>query len=809
MDHTDLLAATRAEFMTRFSVALDEVVRSSALRIFDKAGNVQSQQQERRYLDCRTILLNQDVALKRQTLGAMEQLLNRGFQTAYSAFRPSFRGSMSLDSLSLVDTSTLEDELHVDELTKKLRHAAENPLRDLNIRIALLFGQEEIRERENPFRPYLLVRSIIIALEKLDVSPELVQPLSAQLVEAFADHVPGIYEAMNALLAGNGIAAQLRLTIKKSADMPTVQSPALPQADEAVLAVRSPAVMPPASGVDGVTGIAARSRADALVDWVLSALSAEPARHDVASGGVTAALPPDSAASLPAGNTAGGMLRSFFAGKLMQPACGDSGAGIFLPNPASDLSESIRSLAHHATPEASAMHDHEGRVRNLILEQRQRLGAQSRDADERMVVDMVAMLFEFILRDSLVPAEVRAQLGRLQFLTLKVALLDPAFFSQKSHPARLLINRIGATALGLQQIDPDCERVSAEICHIVDALLAEFDGDAVLFTRKLDEFDRFVAGELLAEQKIERAVRALENAQSQTLQFAHIRSRLADALAEIRIDDYLKDFLLNTWARVIERAGRSDAQLEQRMRRVVPDLVWSVIPKTSEQERSQLFGLIPNLLESIRTGLALIGWTVGQQGDLIDWLIDSHRYALRAGNLGVQVPPTSFFYTSFERFINTAEGLPPGAVTDSNQIDDVLLEEAISEARAELVMLDRVYDLDVGELMIAVEAGRRAGEAELGERLCVGGAIEILLKPVPVRAHLSWICRSSGSMVIAIEDMPAPVMLSVDVFRGLLATDKARFVEQAPLFERAVQALFESATRLDLSGTDAPRPAMV
>ena len=211
-------------------------------------------------------------------------------------------------------------------------------------------------------------------LENMDISSELVQLLSTQLVEDFSGHVSGIYEAMNDLLASNGIAAQLRLTIKKSVDISAASSP-IRQADEAGQTVHRSGVEPPASGVEVGTGIAALSRADALVDWVLSALSSRQAGDD---SGFAVGVPTlaDRTAWASAGNSAGGMLRSFFSGKLPHLASGAGATGMFLPNPASDLHESIRSLVHHAAPEASAMLDHEGRVRNLILERRQGLGAK-------------------------------------------------------------------------------------------------------------------------------------------------------------------------------------------------------------------------------------------------------------------------------------------------------------------------------------------------------------------------------------------------------------------------------------------------
>ena len=42
-----------------------------------------------------------------------------------------------------------------------------------------------------------------------------------------------------------------------------------------------------------------------------------------------------------------------------------------------------------------------------------------------------------------------------------------------------------------------------------------------------------------------------------------------------------------------------------------------------------------------------------------------------------------------------------------------------------------------------------------------------------------------------------PLLLRVSVFRRLLATQRVRFIEDQPLFERAVAALLDSAARMD------------
>lgn len=859
MDRNDLLAAARALFLQSFTVPLDDVIERGELHMFRKADAAQDSQEQVRFLDSRSILLNKREALKRQLVVAIEHLLNRSFQTAYSTFRPSFGAAFNTESLSLIDTSAFEDELHIDEMTKQFRLAAEEELRDLNIRIALLFEQEEIRERENPFRPFLFARGIVNALEDIDTAPELIAPLSKQLAEDLTSHMQEIYGHLNSLLAENGIAAQLQFKIKKVPDTPaSVHSSSSDELD--VGSVIFPAEQSndhhnPALDDDWVSPL--RNRADDLLQLVqggpdsgmdsyasspafsnlgsfatppafstMAPFSSGPAFSAIEEGEATRRRPlpaPGSAAPrrswLSGAKAVGEVLRNLFTSKpahtesfpLEDYEGFEADELLATLRPPTRLTESVHSLQQTGTPQAEAMLRSDGRVRNLILEHRDELSLMSRDDEEQMIIDIVAMLFEFILRDPQVPAEVRAQLGRLQFLVLKVALLDPALFASKNHPARLLVNRIGSIVLGLQQIDPGGERVTAEIRRIVSILLADETGDASLFAQMLDEFDAFVTAILrTADQQVDRAVQALENAENRTLQFAHLTGMISDALTHITVDDFLHDFLVNTWARVIERAGRDDTARAKRLRVLVPDLVWSIIPKPTEQERKQLFGLIPVLLDSIREGVVLLGWTGPQQDELIEWLIDAHRHALRTGNQTASVPPLSYFYEQFADFINTALDTTTGAEQDSNwdHLDGQLLDEAINEMETELNLLDQIFDLDMNELMSGGGSKENAPteenlltEDEVTERLRKGVAIEMLLDEEPTRAHLTWVSQNSTNIVLSIHDVPTPTIVNVKVFRRLLETGRVRFVESAPLFERAVHSLLESADQLDHHGT--------
>ena len=141
MDRNDLLAATREHFLRSFTASLQPVIDRSVTVLFNKADQSRSSVDERRFLDARTVLTTRNAQLKALAVRNLEQLLNRGFQTAYSTFRQLNTGAQQpkAATLSLVEESTFEDELRIDNITQLFRDEADEELRDLNIRVALLF----------------------------------------------------------------------------------------------------------------------------------------------------------------------------------------------------------------------------------------------------------------------------------------------------------------------------------------------------------------------------------------------------------------------------------------------------------------------------------------------------------------------------------------------------------------------------------------------------------------------------------------------------------------------------------------------
>lgn len=935
VDRNSLLIATRAEFVRAYLEAFD-IFRPKCIEdAFRQADASRSSLEQHQILTVRGMLMERHTVLRQFLSDAMEHLLNRSLQTTYSQDRPVFQKTSNV--LSLVDTVEFEDELQLGAFTDQFRREADEQLRDLNIRIALLFGQDDIKERENPFRPYLISRGLADATNMMGLPVEIGHRLTILMADGMATQVDGIYASVNAFMSQHGVAAELPLKIRKS---PNATAP-LSLSEESDVAGEAVAVQPPASspqappslapqsanmgrasasmnqgsgaaqGLDqflqniqsmvasaGTQAVGAMADAvaknavaasnptvspnspnqasndaipatdEARIDKLLAMMQqysqqAAPATaaaphantqppammtrildnlRALASGGYASA--PGSQANAAQSGATGSSAQSGDAGAATaaQPVSGATGwmggvqkvgaalrqfftTGTSVPNAqftsagprvvTVQLAQSVDDLLQSQTPSTADMTNSEGRIRNLLLEQRASLTEQTEVVDEQMTIDVVAMLFEFILQDHHVPAEVRAQLGRLQFLVLKMALRDPTLLTQKGHPVRLLINRIGSISVGLKKIDPGSERVSNEICRIVESLLDNVTQNPTAFSahfaHMLDDFDVFVAAELRKnDDQVNQAVAAIEDIKNRTLRFAHISAQMAEILSGVKLDAYFHDFLSTVWVQVIERAEIVDMARAKRYRALVPDLVWSIAPKIDAYDREELAAILPIMINTLRDGLAMIAWPSAKQSEMMDWLFDAHGRALRltVDLDAFQVPSLSNMHTNFEPLVENvvAKTVPPTA-SELLAAEKVLTDAAALSPQAVIATMDQFAEheilaelnledvegvnLDTDDIVDAYE-----GES-VGERLYNGINIEIKLSVRPTRAKLSWVSEDAGNLLLTLDDQKLPMVMSVRVFKRLYNNGRVNFLEDEMLFERAVKSLLDAAEYMD------------
>ncbi|PAU80061.1 hypothetical protein CK501_10435 [Halovibrio salipaludis] len=261
--------------------------------------------------------------------------------------------------------------------------------------------------------------------------------------------------------------------------------------------------------------------------------------------------------------------------------------------------------------------DLRGLVGELLERQSETQG--NRAALETMdedLINLVALLFEFILDDRNLSPPIQALISRLQIPVLKVVVRDRSFLSNPSHPARKLLNALARAGIGWNDHnEKNRDRLYKEIQRVVQRILEEFDGDVALFETLYDEFEQFLQRETRKATLVEQRTRESER--------GRIKSRRAqetvDQVLRERLDgrdvpEHVHQLLTQGWSRVMFLAYLRDDN-EHRWAhtvRVVDDLLWCLRPQAESDGREQWVRLVPTLIKTIRAGLEEVSYNASR-----------------------------------------------------------------------------------------------------------------------------------------------------------------------------------------------------
>ncbi|AZF51266.1 Thymidine phosphorylase [Pseudomonas sp. R4-34-07] len=274
----------------------------------------------------------------------------------------------------------------------------------------------------------------------------------------------------------------------------------------------------------------------------------------------------------------------------------------------------LRLLSHlqQYVPEPAAEDDFD--LRNQLEQLLTRVSVKSgksrvvETADED-VINLVALLFEFILNDRSLPHAFKALIARLQIPILKVAVLDKSLFSCAGHPARRLLNEIASAALGYSPQNGDQnDSLYLRIEQVIQRLLTEFVEDPAIFSQLLTQLSAFIEEERQRSELLEQHTRDVEQGRLRT---EVARQRVAQALNRRllgkALPPFVVQFLQQTWSQVLLLAtlkhGEQSVQWQTELR-TMDDLIWSVGLREDTEAGRHLLEQLPGLLKALRDGLA-------------------------------------------------------------------------------------------------------------------------------------------------------------------------------------------------------------
>ncbi|MFT5782444.1 MAG: hypothetical protein ACI9EB_001834 [Pseudomonas sp.] len=562
---------------------------------------------------------------------------------------------LNADQLSLVQNEDYEESLLVTNMSSRVKARCAQSLFALDQRLALLNNGHKIDEDNNPFGPQAIAQTFRDALATMPFALRIKTILYMLFDQHMMQNLDSLYEALNQRLIDAGVLPNLKHSNQRTAAR-TRPSTNSEQSKE-------PATAP--------------SKAPAAHSNPAQTFPAQTANHQHSAqaeqgGASTAHHAPTE--TYPAGPTDlngeppgdPGMLFSGLATLLGEHRQRDIDAPLFggtrsiasftpagatRTYSASELLDALNRLQQQSANNLSQrIHKPQG-VEGLKAGLQQQLesysnqpGEQKLSEQEADVIDLVGMLFDFILDDDNLPDNCKTALSHLHTPYLKVALQDKALFTQHQHPARRLLNAMAQAGV-LYGGDGNERGLLAKMQWVVERVIHGFVGDLQLFDSLLDEFNEYAA---TLQHKVElRERRAVEAAKGRD-KLLGARQLAVEVVAQAvhnrQLPTIIRNFLELTWADVLvfvflRHGERSPEWL--RANEVAEQLAWSGTPQDAEG-RQRLQALRIALLEDLRQGLELLGGyhDAGIRRLLQDLVACQHAVQAKQPHIAAKLNPT-------------------------------------------------------------------------------------------------------------------------------------------------------------------------
>lgn len=629
------------------------------------------------------------------------------------------------DELSLVDEDELEENLAVNGMVSKAENRYHRELFGLNMRFAQLAGLSDLGSRQNPIGPYGLAEGFRDAMRQW--TGELgVRLVVFKLFDRYVmGYVGGLYDDTNDTLVEAGVLPKIVQRVRRNPVAPSVQRARREEpAGEAGLA-----------GGEGMPAMAEETAQEQLLGMLGQLLSTQRSRG---------------AAQLYSGRLPGG----------------DPGHYAHLPPVQShELVNALDYLQREVSiqaPVSTAEIQHLQTEMLVNLGRRLDMGsaeapAKRLNAVDQDLIDVIGMLFDFILDDRNVPDAMKALIGRLQIPMLKVAVLDRSFFGNKHHPARRLLNTLARAAVGwVDDGDRSAKSLYGRIEAAVGRILNDFNDDIGLFAQVYDEFSTFVEREARGAEVAEERITQVTRGQEQLL---IARRRVAEVLNQFRTEQPdlpapVVNILREGWHDVMLLAYLREGEESNAWKQAnsaVEELIWSVQAKVEPVERQRLLKAIPDLLKKLRDGLNNISFDQHRAGQLFKDLQTCHIAALRGESDSVETRSLD-------------EAMPEVAALVA-ETTEVVGSEPVAEA-----LLERARAIDVGQWLEWEQDGSWQ------------------------RGKLSWRSQVSGICIFVNRKGMKVAEMHLDEIARRLGAESARLLEDAntPLMDRALDAMLNA-----------------
>lgn len=613
-----------------------------ATQILEHADRAKSNKEQVALLEVKSLI----VAVQEPAEQEFGQHLANGFVKFKNKTLNTLTGEerFTSDILSLVEHSDLEETIAITSIAHRAENSFAEYLWFVQQRLALLNDGEKLYDRNNPASPVQFCEALRKVLSSLDVDTKIKLIGYKIFDQEVVSQLNGLYEEINHYLIEQHFLPELRFMPGSESDS---RGKSAGRVEGDSLDVQSTAE-------SILTNQAQRHLSDRLLEGTLSPNDAQyqstllnairllqthiTHQHSIPSESGLTSVPVVaanfSAVGRVASNLPGGVAST------PQPLL------VYSNQQLVNVIDNMQARAYTTTHQAFENHV-AGTVLALVPQPVHEVSQQMMqqianenengavEADDMKTIDLVGMLFEYMLSDEHLPDSVKALLSYLHTPFLKIAFIDKNFFEQPEHPARVLLNSLAESGIrwvgndGKDQFD-----MFTKIKVTVFRLLEEFKNDVRLFAELLIEFNAYTHNVARRQELMER--RALEKAQGEEklreakmLVNLAVRSRtdgreMPSAILLLLLQpwsDYLSFLLLrygensDSWVRAVN---------------AIDDLLWTLEPKTLQVDKVSQIEKQTALISILEQGFETIGYEPAKGRKLLDAVFALQKMALQS-----------------------------------------------------------------------------------------------------------------------------------------------------------------------------------
>ncbi|OYU43352.1 MAG: hypothetical protein CFE44_18880, partial [Burkholderiales bacterium PBB4] len=235
----------------------------------------------------------------------------------------------------------------------------------------------------------------------------------------------------------------------------------------------------------------------------------------------------------------------------------------------------------------------------------------AKDAAQALSLEVVALMVDNIAQDSRLLEPIQRLVRSLEPAYLRLSLVDTRLFTEKQHPARLLLQEITHRSLAYRTAAAD--GFPEFLAHLQEAVMpliqmpieGERPFQEVLDTLKTG-WQRAAETSALAR---EEAVEVLQHVERRNVLAEKIAREIASHRDAASVPPVVMDFLCGPWAQVVAQArisGGTSAGNADKYQALISALLWSTQPELTRKNISKLTRLVPLLLSTLREGVETI-----------------------------------------------------------------------------------------------------------------------------------------------------------------------------------------------------------